>query len=281
MVNDIKVNVLGSKGMVNLDLTHNQMFERFTRGLQSTTPTAWSRRASATARRLRPGEHPRVRGVPRPGRPMPVTLEDGLTVTRVLLADPGVGGQAGAGAGGLREGVDDDGTCCELLSLRDRVAVVTGASRGLGQAFAAALAEAGADLVIASRHADELEATAAAVARRGPRGAGRGGGHHRRGGHSAAWSEAPWPALRPHRHPGQQRGRRALPTSLPRRPPWRLVQGDRRQRRRRLPLRARGGQGDDPPRSGADLNMASMSGQIINRTSTAAPTTCPSRRWWP
>lgn len=51
----------------------------------------------------------------------------------------------------------------DLLSLRGRVALVTGASRGLGSAFAAALAEAGADLVISSRHAAELAGTAAAV----------------------------------------------------------------------------------------------------------------------
>ena len=51
----------------------------------------------------------------------------------------------------------------ELFSLNGRVALVTGASRGLGQAFAAALAEAGADLVIACRHLAELEETAAAV----------------------------------------------------------------------------------------------------------------------
>jgi gluconate 5-dehydrogenase len=51
----------------------------------------------------------------------------------------------------------------DLLSLQDRIAVVTGASRGLGQAFAAALAEAGAHVVIASRHVDELEETASAI----------------------------------------------------------------------------------------------------------------------
>jgi NAD(P)-dependent dehydrogenase (short-subunit alcohol dehydrogenase family) len=51
----------------------------------------------------------------------------------------------------------------QMLSLAGKTAVVTGASRGLGQAFAAALAEAGADLVITSRHGAELGDTAAAV----------------------------------------------------------------------------------------------------------------------
>ena len=42
----------------------------------------------------------------------------------------------------------------DLFQLRDRVAVVTGASRGLGQAMAAGLAEAGADIVGIGRSAD-------------------------------------------------------------------------------------------------------------------------------
>ena len=37
------------------------------------------------------------------------------------------------------------------FDLTGRVAIVTGASRGLGQTFARALARAGADLVITSR----------------------------------------------------------------------------------------------------------------------------------
>ena len=44
----------------------------------------------------------------------------------------------------------------ELFDLTGKVAVVTGASRGLGQIFARALAKAGTDLVITSRHRDDL-----------------------------------------------------------------------------------------------------------------------------
>ena len=44
----------------------------------------------------------------------------------------------------------------ELFDLTDRVAIVTGTSRGLGQQFARALARSGADLVLTSRHRDHL-----------------------------------------------------------------------------------------------------------------------------
>lgn len=43
------------------------------------------------------------------------------------------------------------------FDLSGRVALVTGASRGLGQYFGRALARAGADLIITSRHVDSLE----------------------------------------------------------------------------------------------------------------------------
>src|SRR5438067_12759670 len=42
------------------------------------------------------------------------------------------------------------------FDLKGRVALVTGGSKGLGKAMARGLAEAGADIVIASRHEDEL-----------------------------------------------------------------------------------------------------------------------------
>ena len=44
-----------------------------------------------------------------------------------------------------------------LFDLTGKVAIVTGASRGLGQYFARALARAGADLVITSRKLAALE----------------------------------------------------------------------------------------------------------------------------
>jgi NAD(P)-dependent dehydrogenase (short-subunit alcohol dehydrogenase family) len=44
----------------------------------------------------------------------------------------------------------------QLFDLTGRVAIVTGTSRGLGQTFARALARAGADLVLTSRHTDML-----------------------------------------------------------------------------------------------------------------------------
>lgn len=51
----------------------------------------------------------------------------------------------------------------ERFTLTDHVAVVTGAGRGLGAATAVALAEAGADVVISARTADQLDGVARQV----------------------------------------------------------------------------------------------------------------------
>jgi NAD(P)-dependent dehydrogenase (short-subunit alcohol dehydrogenase family) len=58
----------------------------------------------------------------------------------------------------------------ERFSLEGKVAIVTGASSGLGVAFARAMAEAGADVVIGARRVDKLEETKALIEAAGRRG---------------------------------------------------------------------------------------------------------------
>jgi NAD(P)-dependent dehydrogenase (short-subunit alcohol dehydrogenase family) len=54
-------------------------------------------------------------------------------------------------------------TVLDLFRLDGKVAIVTGASSGLGVAFAQALAEAGADVVLGARRVDRLEETQSLV----------------------------------------------------------------------------------------------------------------------
>src|SRR5688500_5552893 len=60
-------------------------------------------------------------------------------------------------------------TVLDRFRLDDKVVVVTGASSGLGVAFAQAFAEAGADVVLGARRVDRLPETGALVEAAGRR----------------------------------------------------------------------------------------------------------------
>jgi NAD(P)-dependent dehydrogenase (short-subunit alcohol dehydrogenase family) len=63
--------------------------------------------------------------------------------------------------------MEEKGARCmpfEMFKLDGRVALVTGSSKGLGIVMAQALAEAGADVVVTSRHKEHAEASAAQIA---------------------------------------------------------------------------------------------------------------------
>ncbi len=61
----------------------------------------------------------------------------------------------------------------QLFDLSGRVAIVTGASRGIGEASARLLADAGAHVVVASRRLDTCEAVAASIRSSGGRATAR------------------------------------------------------------------------------------------------------------
>ncbi len=57
----------------------------------------------------------------------------------------------------------------DLFNVRNRTALITGASSGLGRHFAGVLSQAGADVVIAARRMDRLEVLASEISKAGGR----------------------------------------------------------------------------------------------------------------
>src|SRR3984885_12555844 len=57
-----------------------------------------------------------------------------------------------------------------MFSLKDKVALVTGASQGIGRATALALAEAGAKVAVAARSADKLASLVSEIEAKGGQG---------------------------------------------------------------------------------------------------------------
>ncbi len=76
----------------------------------------------------------------------------------------------------------------DLFSLKNRIALVTGASRGLGRDMAVCLAEAGATVLCAGRSVKDLDATVKAITAQEGQGRGRDPRCHRRGQRSKAQS---------------------------------------------------------------------------------------------
>ena len=91
--------------------------------------------------------------MPPPRPPVPGRVCAGSALARVGARTSGVGvGTAYRAA-----------VILDQFLLTDQVAIVTGAGRGIGAATAVALAEAGADVVISSRSADQLAEVASAI----------------------------------------------------------------------------------------------------------------------
>ncbi len=95
----------------------------------------------------------------------------------------------------------------------DQVAIVTGAGRGIGAATAVTLASAGADVVVSSRTADELDAVAGTGPRRGSSVRHRSG-RPQRSRHAPAARGERRRRIGRRRHRRQQRRRLVSPTAV-------------------------------------------------------------------
>ena len=100
-----------------------------------------------------------------------------------------------------------------LFDLTDRVAVVSGAARGMGRAMSIGFAEYGADLLLADIDAAGMEDTAATIEALGRKAVPVVCDISDPDQIDALYGDA-GPGVRPHRHPGQ-RGRGGRGTATP------------------------------------------------------------------
>ena len=253
----------------------------------SRRPGRWSRCCAATGSRRTPRCRPAACS---PGRP------SGSARSRAAAEPPPARAGAGPAPGGDPAGVDAaeaDDAVRPPHPLRDRghrsgrrrpmtiptldatgkVVVVTGGSKGLGRAMALGFAEAGADVVVASRKLEALRGGGRGGAGARPAGA-RGRLPRRRLGRSASTLvDATVARVRPHRRARQQRRHRAGAAVAGRRSP-------RTCSTRRSPStsRARCGSPRSPPSTCRPAGRSSTSARRRRCTRARSPSSTPRRR---
>ena len=165
----------------------------------------------------------------------------------------------------------------EKFKLDGRIAVVTGAARGIGLAIAEALAEAGATVVLTDMDLPALEAAVAGLSAKGH----RVEGERLDVADPAAVKHVQKLDRRPARqgrHPRQQCGDRDLEPSGRSHVGRGVEQGDRRQPERCLLVLPAFGAGMLDRGSGTIVNVGSMSGFIVNRPQEQAKLQCVESR---
>ena len=135
-----------------------------------------------------------------------------------------------------------------MASLTGKVAWVTGAGSGIGQAAAIALAKEGATVVLTGRRKEPLDETAATIKKAGGKAVVKAGDLMKAAAVTKIAADIE-KKLRPLRHPGEQRRPQHPRAHVQAALAGRCRPGDRRQSVERLLLHA-GGAADDAPAEG-------------------------------